>query len=149
MLTMSLFAWALVAACVVIHAMGLTAAFEWIKHREARLDGGFWRATVFLKRVAGWAILLHLLRIVVWAAFYVGTGALADFSSAIYFSAITYTTTGYGDILLPENARIFSGIEAITGIMMCGLTTGMIFAVFSRILGLGGMRADTGHVPDP
>ena len=139
MLTMLLTAWVLVAACVVIHAMGLTAAFEWIKHREARLDGGFWRATLLLVVVAGWAILLHLLQIVVWAAFFVATGALADFSSAIYFSAITYTTTGYGDILLPEGVRIFSGIEALTGILMCGLTTGMFFAVFARILGFAGI----------
>ena len=144
MLTMLLTAWALVAVCVVIHAMGLTAAFEWIKHRKTRADGGFWRATLLLVVVAGCAILLHLLQISVWAAFYFHTGAIADFQSALYFSAITYTTTGYGDILLPEDVRIFSGIEALTGILMCGLTTGMFFAVFARILGFAGM----GSAPD-
>ena len=148
MLTMLLTAWVLVAACVVIHAMGLTTAFEWIKHREARIDGRFWCATMLLVVVAGWAILLHLLQIIVWAEFFVQTGAIADFSSAVYFSAITYTTTGYGDILLPEDVRIFSGIEALTGILMCGLTTGMFFAVFARILGFGGMGA-TWREPDP
>jgi hypothetical protein len=140
MLKMLLTAWALVAVCVVIHAMGLTAAFAWMKHREARLDRGLWRATMVMVLVAGWAILLHLLQIGVWGVFYVQTGAIPDIKSAIYFSAITYTTTGYGDILLPEDVRILSGVEALTGILMCGLTTGMFFAVFVRILGIEGMR---------
>ncbi len=139
MLSMLLTAWALVAVCVAIHAMGLTAAFAWIKRREGRFANGFWSATLFLTLVAGWAILLHLLQIAVWGIFYVQTGAIADFKSAAYFSAITYTTTGYGDILLPEDVRIFGGVEALTGILMCGLTTGMFFAVFARILGLGGV----------
>ncbi len=139
MLTILLTAWCLVAACVVIHVMGLTAALEWIKHREARLDGGFWRATMLLILVAGWAIVLHLLQIGVWAFFFVRTEAITDVNSAFYFSAITYTTTGYGDILLPEGVRIFSGVEALTGILMCGLTTGMFFAIFARISGLGSL----------
>ncbi len=126
MLTMLLTAWALVATCVVIQVMGLTAAFEGIKHRVTRFDGGFWRATGLLILVAG------------WAAFFVRTGAITDFKPAVYFSAITCTTTGYGDILLPEDVRIFCGIEALTGILMCGLTGGTFFAVFARIFGFGG-----------
>lgn len=136
MLTMILTAWALVAACVAIHSVGLMSAFQWIKRRESRLGGGFWRATGLLILVAGWAILLHLLQIGVWAAFYLRAGGMPDFSTAFYFSAITYTTTGYGDVLLPESLRLYGGVEALTGILMCGLSTGMFFAAFVRAFGL-------------
>ena len=38
--------------------------------------------------------------------------------SALYFSAVTYTTTGYGDLVLPPEWRLLGGIEALTGILM-------------------------------
>lgn len=139
MITMLLTAWVLVAVCVVIHATGLTMAFQWMKRRAVGANSGFGQAAFLLSLVAGWAIFLHLLQIAAWAAFYVGAGALEDFPSAFYFSAITYTTTGFGDIVLPAGVRIYSGVEALTGILMCGLSTGMFFAVFARLFGF--MRA--------
>ena len=41
-----------------------------------------------------------------------------------------------GDLVLPEEWRLVGGVEALTGILMCGLSTGMFFAVFSDIFGL-------------
>lgn len=55
-------------------------------------------------------------------------------TSALYFSAVTYTTTGYGDLLLPTDWRLVGAVEALTGILMCGWTTGFFFAVVSRVL---------------
>jgi len=52
---------------------------------------------------------------------------------ALYFSAVTYTTTGYGDLLLPKGWQLVGAIEALTGILMCGWSTGFFFAVVSRI----------------
>jgi len=47
-------------------------------------------------RLAGWMVLLHLSEITVWALFYAWTHALPELQSALYFSAVTDTTTGYG-----------------------------------------------------
>ena len=68
----------------------------------------------------------------VWAVLYVCQGALPDMPSAAYFSAVTYTTTGYGDVVLPEGWRLVGAVEALTGILMCGLSTGFFFAMVSR-----------------
>jgi hypothetical protein len=46
---------------------------------------------------------------------------------------VTYTTTGYGDLVLPPEWRLVGGIEALTGILMCGLSTGFFFAVVGRV----------------
>jgi hypothetical protein len=78
-------------------------------------------------------MLLHLTQILVWAAYYTGSKAMPDLTTAAYFSAVTYTTTGYGDLVLPVNSRTVGGVEALTGILMCGLSTGMFFAAFTRI----------------
>ena len=40
---------------------------------------------------------------------------MPDLTSALYFSAVTYTTTGYGDLVLPDTWRLVGGIEALTG----------------------------------
>ena len=119
------------ALCVVVHAVGITGALRqlrvWI--REAH---SFWRTIRLLVVVAVWVLLLHLVEIAAWAALYLWNGAIPDLASALYFSAVTYTTTGYGDIVLPPPWRIDGAMEALTGILMCGWSTGFFFAVVSR-----------------
>jgi hypothetical protein len=51
---------------------------------------------------------------------YFWRNAIPELQAAFYFSAVTYTTTGYGDLVLPEEWRLVGGIEALTGILMCG-----------------------------
>ena len=84
--------------------------------------------------VAGWMVLFHLVEITVWASFFVWQDAMPDLSSALYFSAVTYTTTGYGDLVLPMEWRLVGAVEALTGILMCGWSTGFFFAVVNRML---------------
>lgn len=120
------------AACVTIHAVGIASALRWLKGRHARMEGKFMPATWMMIRVAGWVLLLHLLEISLWAFFFYWKDCLPDLDSAYYFSAVTYTTTGYGDIVLPQPWRMVGAIEALTGILMCGWSTGFFFAVVSR-----------------
>ena len=136
MLSKLLIAFSLMALCVTIHAMGLTGAFRWMHNRLARGTAGFWPATSMLVRIAVWTVLLHLIEILVWALLYTWRGAMPDFTTSAYFSAVTYTTTGYGDLVLPAEWRLVGGVEALTGILMCGLSTGLFFAVFTDVFGI-------------
>jgi len=132
MLSKIFFAWLLVAICVAIHALGITLALRWLRTRHSRMEGAFLPAMLMMVRVAGGVVILHIIEISLWAAFYTWKGCLPDFDTAFYFSAVTYTTTGYGDIVLPKDWRSFSSVEALTGILMCGWSTGFFFAVVSR-----------------
>jgi hypothetical protein len=136
MLSKLVIAWCLMALCVTIHAIGLTAALTWLKGRSTTIEGHFWLSTLMLICVAAWAVLMHLLEIAVWAFFYAWKHGMPDLQSALYFSAVTYTTTGYGDLVLPKEWRLVGGVEALTGILMCGLSTGLFFAVFVKVFGL-------------
>jgi hypothetical protein len=133
MLSKLLIAFSLMALCVAIHAMGLTSAFRWMHTRLARGTGRYWQAPWMLVRIAAWTLILHLIEILVWAFFYAWRGAMPDFTTSAYFSAVTYTTTGYGDLVLPAEWRLVGGVEALTGILMCGLSTGLFFAVFTAV----------------
>ena len=126
-------AWGLMAFCVVVHAFGVTSALRWLRGR-ATSRTPLWRWAWLFVSVAGWMVLFHLVEITGWALLYVQTQAMPDLPSALYFSAVTYTTTGYGDLVLPTEWRMVGAVEALTGILMCGWSTGFFFAVVSRTL---------------
>jgi len=132
MLAKTLAALLLVAACVSIHATGLSAAFGWLRRRRG-FSGSHWHWTGVFVLLAAWMIVLHLFEIAAWGTFFHWNGTMPDWASALYFSAVTYTTTGYGDLVLPHEWRLLSGVEALTGILMCGWSTGFFFAVVSRM----------------
>ena len=56
-----------------------------------------------------------------------------DTGSLIYYSAITYTTVGYGDITPIGDIRLFAAIEALTGMLLVGWTASVIFTVMQHI----------------
>src|SRR5262245_37271450 len=117
------------ALCVAIHASGVSSAFRW--QRRQFDTQHFWPCTWLFIRVAGWVVLLHLIEITLWAVLFFWKDAMPDLPSALYFSCVTYTTTGYGDLVLPKEWRLVGGVEALTGILMCGWSTGFFFAVVS------------------
>jgi hypothetical protein len=137
MLRLSLIGSALIAVTVVIHAVGTTA---WVRHLTGKYTSKTFRdgrrATIVLVNTALIAFALHTLEIVIWAGAYLlfePVNELASFEEAVYFSFVTFTTLGYGDITLSEGWRLLSGIEALNGILLVGWTTAMIFAVVQNV----------------
>lgn len=128
---------ALVVITVIMHAFGTTAWLKVLGRRYTDSDGLI-RAGKTLHVLVGTVIVLlflHTLEIIVWAYAYLAmlpVGELASFEEAVYFSFVTFTTLGYGDITLAENWRLLSGIEALNGIMLVGWSTAMLFAVVQR-----------------
>src|SRR5262245_46165531 len=120
------------AFCVVIHATAVTSAMRWLRrHSPTALQ--FWTWSWLFIQLARWILAIHLMAITVWALFYLWRASMPDLQSALYFSAVTYATTGYGDLLLPQEWRLLGAVEALTGILMCGWSTGFFFAVVSRM----------------
>lgn len=133
MLRLSLIGSALIAITVMIHAIGTTA---WVRYLSRRYFGKFplsvAHTMMLLVYTALVVLVMHAVEIVIWAICYqslVPVSELASFEEAVYFSFVTFTTLGYGDITLSEGERLLSGIEALNGIILIGWTTAMIFAV--------------------
>jgi len=78
--------------------------------------------------------LLHVAEIAFWALFYLWRGYLPDAEAAFYFSGVTYTTIGYGDIVLAKSYRLLAPVEGLVGVLMCSLSMGYFFVVVNRIL---------------
>ena len=80
-------------------------------------------------------LVLHTLEAVLWALLYMVLPAhagLNSFHDALYFSMITFTTLGYGDVTLNESWQILAGAEGMVGIVVFGLTTALLFAVIQK-----------------
>jgi hypothetical protein len=127
-----LIAGGLVAVTVAIHAVGFHALLRVMIRSHALDMSGFRRVTGLVIGITCWLILIHLVEISVWGLFYFWQDCLPDAEAAFYFSGITYTTVGYGDLVLPKPWRMLAPLEALTGILMCGLSAGLFFAVVSR-----------------
>ncbi len=127
---------ALVAFTVVVHMTGFNIVIWFLKRSLTALPPNRWPLTWLLIRVTWVLILFHVFEIMVWASFYWREGCLPDAESALYFSGVTYTTLGYGDLVLRPPWRILGPIEALTGILMCGLSAALFFALITRLYAL-------------
>ena len=128
----------ILSACILAyltlgtHAMGIALLLRRLIRLQP-LPTGVWRVAVLLLRMIWWLVLLHLIEISIWALFYLWRGCLTDAGTAFYFSGVTYTTIGYGDVVLPNPWRLLGPVEGLMGVLMCGLSTGYFFVVASRI----------------
>lgn len=82
-------------------------------------------------------IFLHLLQTTIWALTYLGLPEVTEFDTlekAVYFSLVTFTTLGYGDITIDSDYRVLAGLEAINGVLMIGWSTAAMITFFREIM---------------
>lgn len=126
----------LVVATVGIHAFAiaalllmLTKSNRWVGRHD------FFSFSLLFTCMTLWLLFMHLIEISLWGLFYYWHGILADAESALYFSGITYTTVGYGDLVLPRPWRLLAVAEAAMGVLMFGLSTALAFAILHWQIG--------------
>ena len=122
----------LLAICVAIHAAGLMFVLRRISAGMCPSNES-WKASWILIRAAWKLAALHISEILLWAVYYRLWGCVEDFATSIYFSGVSYTTIGYGDVVMPRRYWFLGPMEGLTGILMCGLSTGFFFVAVSRV----------------
>ncbi len=124
----------LIIASVIMHVAGLVGIAEGLRRIEERRTTPRTKIhTVMLLVAAVLGILtLHTTETWAWALAYYLLGEFSDFSQALYFSAVTATTLGYGDITLSVNWRIFGTFESMGGLILFGASTAFLLEIFRR-----------------
>ena len=134
MLNEVLIALAIVAICVVIHVGGIAVFAQFLIGRfPLESLNTIMRQGLVLIFVFAVVITLHLIETAIWATFYYGNSLFETYETALYFSLGTYSTIGYGDVVLPDRWRLLGGIEGISGVLLCGLSAAFIFAVVNAL----------------
>ena len=125
----------LVALTLIFQSAGMAALIHWLRAFLARgmYRLGPVRPGSLMVRFTSVIIALHLLQILLWAGFY-RSKCFSSWESAFYFSAASYSTVGYGDILLPRMWRSLGPVESVTGVLMCGLSAAFLFAIVIRLV---------------
>ena len=128
-------AFVIVGICVVIHTVSVVVFAEWLLGKRDAIERrpSLWPYAFLLSLVFAVLILLHIGETGVWAAFYYWRGLFADYETCLYFSLTSYTTIGYGDVVLPQTWRLVGAIEGISGVLLCGLSTAFVFAVVNAL----------------
>ena len=82
-------------------------------------------------------IFIHLIQAAIWALVYMLLPEVTEFETfekSMYFSLVTFTTLGYGEITIASSNRLLAGLEAINGITLIGWSTAFMFAIFQELL---------------
>lgn len=118
-----------------LQSAGLAALILWIRRALAsdlhRL--GPFRSAVLVVRLTAAVLVLHGVLILFWASCYRRL-CFSSWESALYFSASSYATAGYGDIVLPSNWRMLGPLESIIGVLMCGISVSVLFATVAQLV---------------
>lgn len=124
---------AFLGACLIVQVlfMGLAAQTMSVARPKLLRFGRSVLVSVFLSVTLA-AILVSLtIQVWIWAWVYFSYDLLGDWNSAVYFSLVTFTSLGYGDIVLGPEVRIFAAFGSVTGLLTFGLSTALMVASIS------------------
>jgi len=125
-----------VVGTIFIHALASSAVVSFVRHqrRLGRAGASFWTDVSIVALVVFLLLVAHLIEISVWGILFLACGEFHEFGIAFYHSGVNYTTLGYGDIVMSPSWRLLGPLEAANGMLMFGVSTGMIFALIQRLI---------------
>jgi hypothetical protein len=123
-----------ISLTVLIHTFGLIAVthvMAWLV-AHFRMHGRRSRVIAMITVVFG---LFAILTVEIWlrAIFHLLIGSFPDIATALYFSSVTFSTLGYGDVLPPERWRLLAALEAVNGFLLIGWSTAYLIAASTRV----------------
>ncbi len=123
----------------LIHAFGLDRIMGIVTARASLAQGSrpkhhFHKIMLGTFCILG-IFLLVTIHIWLWAFAYriLDVREFRTLEDAVYFSTVTFTTLGYGDIVLHDEWRVLSGIEAANGIVLLGWGTAFLFEIMQML----------------
>lgn len=81
------------------------------------------------------------------AVMQVGSPHRLGFEDLVYFSTITYTSVGFGDVVPLGGLRLISGIEALNGLLMIGWSASFTFISMQELWPQHARRKPKAHRP--
>jgi len=124
----------LVLITLSLQCGGAAALIIWIRSipRETHKVRVFRCAALVMQTTVA-VIVLHGIVILLWASCYRWL-CFPSWESAFYFSASSYATVGYGDVVLPSKWRLLGPLESMVGMLMSGVSIGLLFAAVTHLV---------------
>lgn len=128
----------LLAFCALLQLVATTVVMTWIHSRRFER----WSRQRSLQSIVGTLLALFILfftaliQILLWALLYRMGGALDSIGEALYFSVVTFTSLGYGDVTVGPTWQLVAGCEALSGLLLVGWSTALLVVVLQRVVAL-------------
>jgi voltage-gated potassium channel len=124
----------LVSITLFLQCGGAAALILWIRSipREGHKVRVFRCAALVMETTVA-VIVLHGIVILLWASCYRWL-CFPYWESSFYFSASSYATVGYGDVVLPSKWRLLGPLESMVGMLMSGVSIGLLFAAVTHLV---------------
>ena len=119
---------------ILIHATGVRAVTDHVarRSRAIMLRPKTWRADLLMVTSILLLLGLHLTETVVWASALVYGGLIPSWRGAGFFAGNTYTTVGYGSVVLPAGWEMLAPIIAISGLFTFGWSGSVLVDIVAR-----------------
>ena len=126
------------ALTVAIHGQGMKLAGRYFTRFGRRQAVGTRTGPHVLVLITIVAVMLaaHFFEVCAWALFYLTTGMLSDFKTAMFYSIESYTTLGASNFDLPGRWRGLGGLEAMTAMLMFGWSTAVLAVIVQKSHGI-------------
>lgn len=126
---------AMLVIIVLIHGAGMRLITGHVLRRSKIVaeHPTEWRADVLLGGVIIMMLTVHLFETGVWTTLLVGSNLVRNWSDAGFFAANTYTTLGYGSVILPAHWKMLAPIMAISGMFTFGWTGSVLVDIVGRV----------------
>jgi hypothetical protein len=125
-----------IITATIVLLVAFAAAAEWVLKLEHIWPGegaGMARFVAVLAGITLWMLLAISVSVWLWAFCLLWLGTFSEIEPAIYFSLVSFTTLGFGDIILEREWRIMSGLMAANGLLVFGLTTAILVDFLTRL----------------
>ena len=125
----------MIVATVVIESCFIAIATAVLNHWGSLLSriSLFLRLIVMLSGLTLWLLAGITVALWLWAALFVALGEFESFFQALYFSSVSATTLGYGDVTLSTDWQLLSGLIAANGLVLFSLNTAFLFEALRRM----------------
>lgn len=128
---------AMIAITVTIHAVMCDFVFRFLENHAREFAAHFKRFWKILALIVSIFMIGAAIMTDIWLwtlLFYcLEPDVLKDLDTALYFTTITFTTVGFGDIVLPPDWRLLSSSTAINGMIIFGWSTAFIFEIMTAL----------------
>ena len=123
-----------IAATVGVHAemLALMTRKSDALIRRTRMHLHRYADTAFLMISVLYIMLAHTIEVWLWAFVLMATGAVAGLEPAVYFSLVSFTTLGFGDITLSKEWRLMSALIGANGFLLFGWSTAYMVELIRR-----------------
>lgn len=126
---------AIFAVSVVIQVLAILGLLNFLRRRDrpGKSDVNLRAATATLSGSMLILFVGHLFQVGLWAALFVRLDEFERYATAFYHSMVNFSSLGYGDVVMSADWRLLGAMEATSGILMFGISTGVGLAVFNRL----------------